>query len=758
MVGFVWMLWVGEYFYGGEKEEGSMVVLLGGGSGVGGDSYGGNGREGQTITAAVTTTMPNGGGEGGWWSAVGLAVRATLDNLPRPLRNTAGHTHLVFTTTPDERFLRAVQGGDGGEGVSMWGSDEWWESEVRNSNYRQGSTHVLVGPQHWLLHLLHQVQSLVTNNTVNIRTTVWVLVVTERESDSNTFKQLLEQVTPEQLIFILIYHLRPPPPLPPPLHVSPTHLFLSRTVREATDIHILLKESYSKASLMKSEMNHYKCEREILMDVTEGSAVGVKTSTPVSDPLKCKESAEVVVVVEAAVWGGEGSVKVRPVGRWSWILGLVLASGHLLFLPPRDLAGRPLILTTVHKPGVWEIYNEEGQVRESLEEMGGYVSEVVRMMTTHLNLSTIITTTNSFGVELANGSWSGMIGFLKRRVSPEFFAAEEADLAPLDFSPSSNRGRVIDFSEFFSTDGVIIISQAPQPLQSPFLLLQVFSVWVWLSIMAVGMVTGNVIWLLDHLLLSVDKSHTSYYGTISATLKLFVTQSDNRSQSHSWSSSCLLSCFFLVVITLVAVYQGYIIAFLTVPRRSRPIDSPEDLMQRLDSVAPVVRKNTVYYRFIVNFESYRPIAKKLVFHPGGFLSTWQFFNLIYQGKYVLIDTHSSGVGRAARFESRGSECQFHVSRQVIKNDLDMMVYRRNSVFKDQIDKVLRQLRSFGIIEKIRGDHYATACEREARQHNTLAITLKQMQSAFYLLGSGLIISFFSLIMELLAANASTSVL
>lgn len=39
-----------------------------------------------------------------------------------------------------------------------------------------------------------------------------------------------------------------------------------------------------------------------------------------------------------------------------------------------------------------------------------------------------------------------------------------------------------------------------------------------------------------------------------------------------------------------------------------------------------------------NFESYHPIAKKLVFHPGGFLNTWEFFNLIYQGKYALIGT------------------------------------------------------------------------------------------------------------------------
>lgn len=39
---------------------------------------------------------------------------------------------------------------------------------------------------------------------------------------------------------------------------------------------------------------------------------------------------------------------------------------------------------------------------------------------------------------------------------------------------------------------------------------------------------------------------------------------------------------------------------------------------------------------------------------------------------------------------------------------------------------LQQLRSFGIVEKIRSDHYATACEREVRQHNTLALTVNQV--------------------------------
>jgi len=84
---------------------------------------------------------------------------------------------------------------------------------------------------------------------------------------------------------------------------------------------------------------------------------------------------------------------------------------------------------------------------------------------------------------------------------------QEADIGIMDFSPSYLRAAVIDFSEWFSTgeilnhilhtsivrlsiatiippsnfiiiDPVVMISQAPTTLQLPFLLLQIFHVYV----------------------------------------------------------------------------------------------------------------------------------------------------------------------------------------------------------------------------------------------------------------------------------------
>ncbi|XP_042238858.1 glutamate receptor-like isoform X2 [Homarus americanus] len=457
------------------------------------------------------------------------------------------------------------------------------------------------------------------------------------------------------------------------------------------------------------------------------------------------------VGLHMAVTPGDGSVVLRKVGVWNKFSGLLL-DGPLQATPSASFHGRDLILTTVHKPRVFEVKGPDGNVRSSLQDVDGYVVEVIRILERSLNFSAVITATNTFGSQLPNGSWNGMLGFLIRG---------EADLSPLDFSPSWARAQAVDFSEWFSTDGVIIVSQAPQPLQRPFLLLQIFSSWVWLSILVTGVLTGSLLWAMDYFLrhpganrcnggrgVTQQECQSTYQGVLAATLKLFVTQS-SKTWCLSWSARVASSCLFLAVVSLVGIYQSYIIAFLAVPRRAAPIDSAIDLMERLDTVTPIVRKNTVYYHFVVNFESYSPIAANLKFHQDSFLNTWDFFQLIQQGKYALIDTYSSGVGRAAKFESQGSQCRFYISRQVLKADLDLMAHPQNSVFKEQIDLALQRLRSFGIIEKIKDNYYSTSCERELAIGNLDALSLNQVQSAFFVLAVGYIISLLGFISEII---------
>lgn len=93
----------------------------------------------------------------------------------------------------------------------------------------------------------------------------------------------------------------------------------------------------------------------------------------------------------------------------------------------------------------------------------------------------------------------------------------------------------------------------------------------------------------------------SVFGNVQLLLSLSINSpgSNRRHWSRLWSGRVLSSFLFLVALSVGALYQGSIIAFLAVPRNTQPIDSAAHLMQRLDSVVPIVRKNTVYYNFIV---------------------------------------------------------------------------------------------------------------------------------------------------------------
>nr|XP_053656249.1 glutamate receptor ionotropic, delta-1-like [Cherax quadricarinatus] len=443
-----------------------------------------------------------------------------------------------------------------------------------------------------------------------------------------------------------------------------------------------------------------------------------------------QQSGSAQVSLQVPEYPGDGSVTFRRAGSWSCTSGLIL-QGPLTPAPSSNFKGRTLILTAVNKPRVFEVQRPPGTPKDlqgppgtlrdlqgpprdpqrpgSLKNVQGYMAELVRVLEIHLNFSSVVTTTNAFGCQSRNGSWDGMIGLLARK---------QADLAPLDLSPSWDRTQVIDFSQWMGIDNVIILSRSPHPLRQPFLLLQVFSPWVWLAILLTGVATGSVLWAMDHIVWSTQAHRLSnglktpyklYETAVVSTLKLFVMQGSKWSCS-SWSGR-LASCWvFLAVVSLVSLYQGTVVSFLAVPRIDRAIDSALELIDRLHTVTPVVRKNTVYYEFIINFEKYRKIADNLMFLPDSYLDTWDFYSHIQQGKYALIDTWSSSVGRSVKYEGRQGQCRYHQSSQVLKSDLDVMTFPHNSLYKDLIDHKLVQLRSFGIINKLRSVQFMVQCQ------------------------------------------------
>ncbi|KAG7160338.1 putative Glutamate receptor ionotropic, NMDA 2B-like 3, partial [Homarus americanus] len=138
-------------------------------------------------------------------------------------------------------------------------------------------------------------------------------------------------------------------------------------------------------------------------------------------------------------WVSIGGVVFKEDGSWQLQLAATGINGALRLLKPLwpqpiyNFKGHNVNIACLEKAGIFELNNGK-----DLEGASGFIAELLKVVTKHLNLT-------------------------------------EADIGAMDFMPSLKRGEVIDFSVSIGQDPVIILSSAPLILTKPFLLLQIFS-------------------------------------------------------------------------------------------------------------------------------------------------------------------------------------------------------------------------------------------------------------------------------------------
>lgn len=177
------------------------------------------------------------------------------------------------------------------------------------------------------------------------------------------------------------------------------------------------------------------------------------------------------IKVAAVVTSGDGSWNLAVASIWS--AGILKKFSPLWPKPAFNFQNRTIRVSCINKPMVFEYQEGHG-----LEAATGYLSDVMRIAQVRLNFTDVLLPTVGFGTPEPNGSWNGMIGAVNRK---------EADMSPLDFSPSYARSLVVEFGVPVSEDVLIIVSKAPSVIIKPFLILQIFSPSAWASIVAGGL-------------------------------------------------------------------------------------------------------------------------------------------------------------------------------------------------------------------------------------------------------------------------------
>ncbi|KAK8378310.1 hypothetical protein O3P69_011063 [Scylla paramamosain] len=172
-----------------------------------------------------------------------------------------------------------------------------------------------------------------------------------------------------------------------------------------------------------------------------------------------------------------------------------------------------------------------------------------------------------------------------------------ADVSPLDFTPIWQRSLVIDFGRIYSTDTVVIISRAPRALIRPLLLLQIFTPFVWSSLLVVAMAAGIALRRLMIARQAVQKETSQgMFSYCLATFSIFVYQSST--VWPSWLGGRLVGgSLMLAAVVVGSLYSGSITAFLTIPSKSSPINSLEEMLER--NIVPAIRMLSSPYSFFL---------------------------------------------------------------------------------------------------------------------------------------------------------------
>ncbi|XP_066960020.1 uncharacterized protein [Macrobrachium rosenbergii] len=450
------------------------------------------------------------------------------------------------------------------------------------------------------------------------------------------------------------------------------------------------------------------------------------------------------IKVAAVVTSGDGSWNLAVASIWS--AGTLKKFSPLWPKPAFNFQNRTIRVSCINKPMVFEYQEGHG-----LEAATGYLSDVMRIAQVRLNFTDVLLPTVGFGTPEPNGSWNGMIGAVNRK---------EADMSPLDFSPSYARSLVVEFGVPVSEDVLIIVSKAPSVIIKPFLILQIFSPSAWASIVAGGLFIELVVEFMlrtESTFDSSEKQRSTITHTLGNILRTLVGQPCEDWPPRDGARVAITSGLFMSLV-LGSLYKGFITAFLAIPFRSKPLDSAEDLL--VSKTRPALREQTQFVETLVfaEYGVFHPVRDKVRLFSESYISSDEFFEKVADGTFALADSYSSAIGRAKQFERRGKKCRFYVGKVPLRTDLDVFAFTQNSPFLYAFDDTMKWLRFFGIIDYFRNRYIALPCIAEVSSDDPEPMTLNQIQGCLYVLGIGLAVSSVAFVLESLWPKVTRGIL
>ncbi|XP_076373247.1 putative glutamate receptor [Tachypleus tridentatus] len=338
----------------------------------------------------------------------------------------------------------------------------------------------------------------------------------------------------------------------------------------------------------------------------------------------------------------------------------------------------------------------------------------------------------SFGAKLSNGSWNGMIGMVERK---------EVHIAAGSLTITRDREDAVDFTFPFYEEPTKILLPQPEEESKLWAVAKPFHWQVWLATVVALFFISAIIHFLNYQAVQLqikpqDGSTYEFRWWYRQFWYLFgaIVQQGGYTTHLFNGTKLVIACWWLFAIVLFHTYNGALVAFLSVPKR----------MKTIDSLAELVEQNKVQWTFLKNSahqDLFSKTSNNVVYRKIGeevktlVASSEDGLNLVLTGQYAFIKEKSYLDVKMSEDYKNTNSCRMHLAKEEFFKVGFGIALQKNSPYLRIFNMEIMKMIQTGIMEKWRQRYWPKQgiCEEDGHKRR---IALDDLQGIFFFFAVG----------------------
>lgn len=324
-----------------------------------------------------------------------------------------------------------------------------------------------------------------------------------------------------------------------------------------------------------------------------------------------------------------------------------------------------------------------------------------------------------------NNTWDGAIGDL---------LSGHADVGPSAVTLTYFRNLFVEFSEIIMIDHIVFAVPKSEQVPDWQTLKEPFSHTLWILIVVSFAFISGIVVARSYLNRNLNTNLFDHFNVL-IVLLIFLSQSLPR-MPKSDIMRIILIVWILMLAVVNSLYQGSLISYITSPHHLPEIDT-------VDDIALSDLEILTYSSYIDFIKTSSNSALRSLTSRTEITSKYQVaLDRVSHSRDValLADLELLDFSKATMYVDGYGEPLFHTASEIVHVELIGYIVPRGSPYIPRWNSIIRQALEAGLPSKWRKDYYLkTVSIFEPSKNSLVVLSLSILQTAFYILGAGMIL-------------------